>query len=244
MIRSDSLHSSFAIVMHSIALQESDKLVHLITEDFGKVSAVARRAARSVKRFGAALEPFCFVKAQLKAPKNFNLGHREALWVLESVDLKNSFTHLRQNYGSLNAAASATRLIMDNIPDGPTEVEIFRAYGRFLRDSEVSQTSAQYEWNFVAFWVWLGNFMGFGRFDAYLWDQIGERSPEFLKFWQTELSQNEAPFRKIFEGLVLLDLKAWTRSERERLYQEWIKASGLAWPFFEKNYLSSFTMKS
>ena len=214
-------------------------MVHLITEYFGKISAVARGAARSLKRFGAALEPFCLVKAQLKAPKNLNQGHGTAIWILESVDLKNSFMHLRQDYASLNAAASATRLILDHIPDGPIDIEIFRAYGRFLRDSELSQGGAQFEWNFVAFWSWVANFMGFGRLDTYLWESIGQRSPEFLKFWQSELSRPDAAFRKIFEGLATLDLKRWTRGERERLYQEWLRISALPWPFFEKNYLGN-----
>ena len=62
---------------------EADLLLSLFTRDEGKVRGVARHAMRSRRRFGGALEPATFVRAQYtEVPKQdvVRLDHFEILW--------------------------------------------------------------------------------------------------------------------------------------------------------------------
>ncbi|MCZ6822253.1 MAG: DNA repair protein RecO, partial [Deltaproteobacteria bacterium] len=54
-----------ALVLRTFDLAESDRLVHLYTEDLGRVSAIAKGARRSQRRFPGTLEIFNLLDAQL-----------------------------------------------------------------------------------------------------------------------------------------------------------------------------------
>jgi len=53
-----SLHKDEAIVLSKRAYGESDRIIHLFTLRAGKVSAIAKGAGKSQKRFANTLEPF------------------------------------------------------------------------------------------------------------------------------------------------------------------------------------------
>lgn len=235
-LKSSSRLTTYALILNSVKLQESDKLVHMITEDFGKVAAVAKRASQSLKRFGAGLEPFSLVKAQLKSPRVIS-DQEHSLWLLESVDLKCTYAHWREDYNSLNSVSAATRLILDHIPEGPVEVQIFRSFGRFLRDSESSSRCKNYEWKFFAFWSWFANFLGFGRIDEPLLTLLNEQSASLVALWENELSRDEPDFKKLFIALDLEEQKKPTRDLRQSIYKNWLQSSALSWPFYERNFL-------
>jgi hypothetical protein len=152
--------------------------------------------------------------------------------------LKDSYQHLRRSYQSLSAAAAATRLILDTIPDGPVDIEIFKTYGRFLRDSEVTNSTGVFEWYFVAFWGWLAAFMGFGKVEESLHERIKEKSDKLLELWQQQLASSEPNFKHLFEALAQSDLPKITLHDRGQIYQRWLQSSGLQWPFYERTYLT------
>ncbi|PIE65860.1 MAG: DNA repair protein RecO [Deltaproteobacteria bacterium] len=58
-----------ALVARSVDYGEADRILTLLTEDGGKVSALARSARRSRKRFGAALSLFVLGRAELGSPR-------------------------------------------------------------------------------------------------------------------------------------------------------------------------------
>ncbi|MGB8880961.1 MAG: DNA repair protein RecO, partial [Solirubrobacteraceae bacterium] len=47
-----------AIVLRSIRYGEADRILHLYTTSYGRLSAIAKGARRPRSRFGARLEPF------------------------------------------------------------------------------------------------------------------------------------------------------------------------------------------
>src|SRR3954462_5666545 len=47
-----------AVVLRSIRLGEADRVLHLYTEDRGRIGAVAKGVPRDKSRFGGRLEPF------------------------------------------------------------------------------------------------------------------------------------------------------------------------------------------
>lgn len=54
-----------AVLLRSVDFGESDRIVTLLTESLGRVSALAKGARNSRKRFGASLEPFQMIVASL-----------------------------------------------------------------------------------------------------------------------------------------------------------------------------------
>jgi DNA repair protein RecO (recombination protein O) len=76
-------HHGEAIVLRTWPFLEADLLVSLFTRDQGKVKGVARHAMRSRRRFGGALEPATYVRAQyMERPKQdlMRLDQFEILW--------------------------------------------------------------------------------------------------------------------------------------------------------------------
>src|SRR5450631_465283 len=60
-----ALYRDAAIVLRAQKLGEADRIVTLLTREHGKVRAVAKGVRRTRSRFGARLEPFMIVDAQL-----------------------------------------------------------------------------------------------------------------------------------------------------------------------------------
>ncbi|OPY01037.1 MAG: DNA repair protein RecO [Syntrophorhabdus sp. PtaB.Bin184] len=59
-----SLHKDEAIVLSKRAYGESDRIIHLFTREAGKVSAIAKGAGKSRKRFVNTLEPFNHIRVE------------------------------------------------------------------------------------------------------------------------------------------------------------------------------------
>jgi DNA repair protein RecO (recombination protein O) len=57
--------TSEAVVLRSFRLGEADRILHLFTEDRGRVGAVAKGVRKTKSRFGARLEPFSHVELVL-----------------------------------------------------------------------------------------------------------------------------------------------------------------------------------
>lgn len=84
-----------AIVLRSRPFGESDKIVSLFTEQFGKVTGIAKGALRSRKRFVNSLEPFSLVNLRFQERAQSNLvfilgaelayGYRRLSSSLESI---------------------------------------------------------------------------------------------------------------------------------------------------------------
>ena len=89
-----------AIVLRSIRYGEADRILHLYTPGYGRVSAIAKGARRARSRFGARLEPFFHIRAVLHE------GRSELLTVT-SVDTVAAHGGLRDHAATLDAAARA-----------------------------------------------------------------------------------------------------------------------------------------
>ncbi len=102
-----------AIVLRSIRYGEADRILHLYTPEHGRLSAIAKGARRSRSRFGARLEPFLRVDAQLHE------GRSELLTVT-GVDTVATHAGLRDHAATLDVAARAcdavTRLFETSDP--------------------------------------------------------------------------------------------------------------------------------
>ena len=57
--------TSEAVVLRSFRLGEADRILHLYTQDHGRVGAVAKGVRKTKSRFGGRLEPFSHVELVL-----------------------------------------------------------------------------------------------------------------------------------------------------------------------------------
>ncbi len=232
-LRSGTVIEDHSIILGVLPLKEADKLVHLMTLEHGRVVAVAAQAARSTKRFGAALEPMNHVRAHLRIPRDLN-SSETPIWRLEKADLQSSFLHFRKSYAQLESGLFILRLVMDMVPEGSVDASIFKALGRFLRDSESTQMAKYTGWARVAFWTWLANHLGFGELSTSIEPKLLDKSESFVNYWHECLAQKEVDFKKLFQNFDLhmpVDLEL---SEELGIYRRWLELSGIHWRYFEQ----------
>jgi DNA repair protein RecO (recombination protein O) len=100
--RAKKSHRTAALVLRRTPYRDADLVVKLFTESLGQVSALARAARKSQRRFGGGLEPFHTLEAELdEAPGS-------ELMALTSVRVETARTHL---YGHLEAMEAAGKFL-------------------------------------------------------------------------------------------------------------------------------------
>ena len=118
-------HQTRALLLRSIDYRDSDRIVTLLTEDYGKLSALARGARKSQRRFGGALQPYVLMHACFR-PGRGELAH------LEHVSVDRSFHRILRSLGAIGAAGAALAVIRERVPDHEHEPAVFDAAVRFL----------------------------------------------------------------------------------------------------------------
>jgi len=94
-----------ALVLTVRSHSESDKIISLLSQDFGKFTAIAKGAHRSKKRFVNKLEPFTLLNITCRPPK------RGSLFFLEQAELLEANLGLRNEYRLYTAAGFICELI-------------------------------------------------------------------------------------------------------------------------------------
>jgi DNA repair protein RecO (recombination protein O) len=89
-----------AVVLRSIRYGEADRILHLYTEDRGRISAMAKGVRRARSRFGGRLEPFSRVALMLHEG-------RSEIMTVTGADTVASHRRLRDTAATLDAAARA-----------------------------------------------------------------------------------------------------------------------------------------
>jgi DNA repair protein RecO (recombination protein O) len=111
--------------LRSVDYRDSDRIVTLLTEDYGKISAMARGARKSQRRFGGALQPYVLMNADFREGRG-ELAH------LERVSVDRSFHGILRSLEAIGAAGAALAVIRERIPDREPEPVVFDAAVRFL----------------------------------------------------------------------------------------------------------------
>ncbi|PIE57129.1 MAG: DNA repair protein RecO [Desulfobulbus propionicus] len=111
-------------VSHGLVLRvadhgESDKLATLFSPDLGRVSAIAKGAKRSKRRFVNKLEPFSLLEFTYKASRN------STLLLLNEAELEAAHLRLRQHYPAFLAASYLTELLLKYTRDADPEPLLF-----------------------------------------------------------------------------------------------------------------------
>ena len=122
---------SDAIVVRVVDYGEADRVATLLTRDAGKVSALARGARRSRKRY-ATLELFSRGEAKLKEG-------RGDLWSFESFDVRRGYPHLGLDVARLAQGAYACELARELLPPHHPEPRVFDLLDAFLTHLDAAE---------------------------------------------------------------------------------------------------------
>ena len=114
-----------ALVLRHVDYGESDRIISLLTADFGLQKGFARAARKSRKRFGSSLEPFSQVVVHWRAGKG-------SLWSLQEADLLNSRIGLRADLRSLALASYGVELVELLVEEAQPQVLVFELLCHFL----------------------------------------------------------------------------------------------------------------
>jgi len=131
-------HRVDALVLRAIPYGEADAVVHLLVRGRGRVSAFARGARSSRKRFGGALEPFQRVEALLAERDG------QELWALREARVVEGHGRLRDDLHRIAHAGYAAELIHDLTRAGQPADGLFALLEEFFSRLEAgAATSAR-----------------------------------------------------------------------------------------------------
>jgi DNA repair protein RecO (recombination protein O) len=110
-----------ALVLRAVDLGESDRIVHLLVPDAGRLTAIAKGARRSVRRFPGTLDLFNHLRVQVERRRSTGLAR------LEQATLIEAFTPLRAEPARFALGCYLLELLDRLAPEGGA-----RADGRRL----------------------------------------------------------------------------------------------------------------
>lgn len=116
--------------MRHVDYGEADRIVSLLTAEYGLQKGYARSARSSRKRFGAALEPFCQVVVHWRSG-------RGQLWSLQELELLDARPGLRRDLDRLALGSYGLELAELLLEEGEAHPEVFEllcAYLDYLAD--------------------------------------------------------------------------------------------------------------
>ncbi len=120
--------SCTALLLSRIDFGEADRILTLLTEGRGKLSAFARGARKSRRRFAGVLEPFSLIQVSLRAS-------RGALHRLDEAALIDGHDALRRDLGAMSRAAYACELTRELCRENAAASEFFLLLCAFLAGS-------------------------------------------------------------------------------------------------------------
>jgi DNA repair protein RecO (recombination protein O) len=126
-----------AIVLRTVDYGEADRVVTLFTREAGKLSALARGARKSVKRFGAALGLFGVGEAVLIDKPNAELSG------LERFDGARGFPALMSDVAKVAHGGYACELVRELIPPRQPEPGVFELLVTFFAALEAGPARAE-----------------------------------------------------------------------------------------------------
>src|SRR5207248_6376811 len=120
----------------AIAYGEADAVVHLLVRGRGRISAFARGARSSRKRFGGALEPFQRVEALVAEREG------QELWALREARVVEAHPRLRDDLHRIAHAGYAAELVHELTRAGQPADALFALLEEFLTRLEAGAASS------------------------------------------------------------------------------------------------------
>jgi DNA repair protein RecO (recombination protein O) len=111
-----------ALILRSVDFGESDRILHLLTPDSGRLTTIAKGARRSVRRFGGTLDLFNHLLVQV------DFGRKTSMARLDQARLIGSFEPLRIDPGRFALGCYLLELFDRLAPDGGNRADMRRLF--------------------------------------------------------------------------------------------------------------------
>jgi DNA repair protein RecO (recombination protein O) len=128
-----SNYSTPAIMLRKKDFGDYDLIITFFTLKDGKITAIAKSAKKSTKRFGGILELFSVLEVV------YGTGRRKGLPVLQEAALKRPFPSIRSSMIKTAYASYWTELINEWMEDGHSEVLLYQLFYHVLKDLDAGQ---------------------------------------------------------------------------------------------------------
>jgi len=117
-----------ALILRAVDVGESDRILHLLVPEHGRVTVVAKGARRSTKRFSGTLDLFNHLRVSLHRRRGSAIGR------LEQAVLVRHFAPLRHDAARFALASYLLELLDRLAPEGGARRDMQRLF-RFALDS-------------------------------------------------------------------------------------------------------------
>lgn len=107
-----------ALVLRAVDYRDADRIVTLLTRELGKVSALARGARRSKRRFGGSLEPCCLLSVELGET-------RSDLHRLAQASVKQAFAGILTDLRRITVAGACLEVARELVPMSEPDERVF-----------------------------------------------------------------------------------------------------------------------
>lgn len=121
-----ALHKDEAIILSKLAYGESDRIIHLLTLHAGKISAIAKGAGKSQKRFVNTLEPFNHINVEY-----FEKGGRGMVRI-ENADLLSGNSGIETSMKRICSASFFTEFVNRTTREREPHDTLFHALKEFI----------------------------------------------------------------------------------------------------------------
>jgi DNA repair protein RecO (recombination protein O) len=121
-----AVHESDALVLRRVELGEADLVLTLFTRSLGRISALARGARKSRRRFGGALEPFFTLSVRMEERPT------SELFTLLDASVVRARLGLLEDLARIDAAGRALAWVRKAAPPRTPEPEAFGLLERLL----------------------------------------------------------------------------------------------------------------
>lgn len=111
------LYKDEGVVLKTIKLGESDRILTLFTRSNGKIRAVAKGVRKTKSRFGGRLEPFTRVQLLIYQGRNLD--------TITSADIVTSFDEVRTDLSRLLSASAMVELVEKITPERERAVNVY-----------------------------------------------------------------------------------------------------------------------
>ncbi|MCC6221599.1 MAG: DNA repair protein RecO [Deltaproteobacteria bacterium] len=149
--------SSPGLVLQSKAFRESDSIVTLLTQQCGKLSAIARGVRRSKKRFMGGIEPFDYGIFELSSARNRPEWH-----TIEGLSNRHVLLSLRSDFFKLSLSSYCLELATAFTHEGEKDAgRLFNHIIHCLRSIDSSKDEEHCYYQVVLFNLRLLSFCGY-----------------------------------------------------------------------------------
>jgi len=130
-----SSFSTPAIILRRIEFGDDDLILSFITLNKGKISAIAKSAKKSAKRFVGILEPFSILKAVFSVGKG-----KGRLPLLQEAVLTCPFSVIRSNFIKTAYASYWAELIHEWMEEAHYQADVFLLFEYVLKELDSNKT--------------------------------------------------------------------------------------------------------